>query len=494
MPEIVHCPKCHSAVSVQAGQAGQRVQCPSCLKQFLAPASLSGAGSSAEDEDWLSLADPDTASPATPQRPVAADQPTSTAADASPSDEDPFLDDDDEGLDVELIDETDADSAGFGASGFGDSDPDDLFAGLPSLDSMMPASGQSSGAESGAGSQPAAARELGDEDTFRVKCSICGSVLYAKAKQAGKTIKCSDCYSEIRVPPPPKKAAPPKPQAQSAMFDLAETSGPGRPADPFQKNAQELMKAAEAEPDKEYKPKTDVPSTIGWFKSVFGIFLDTGVIIHFVGVSLLLAIPAALTFAFPVFAIGAIPLAMIGIAVSVACGFAILFGVANQHERIEDWPTVDPTGWMESMWLVITATAIAVGPAYVITKLFGAPPVVAIGFVMFSVYVAFPIILLSMLDEQSVTSPFSTDVGKSITQCQDDWGAFYFSSGMLFAALFAYFLTCSYSPASVAIGVVLSVAVVFMYFAMLGRLALAMGEVIEFSALERDEDDQEQAS
>ena len=217
-------------------------------------------------------------------------------------------------------------------------------------------------------------------------------------------------------------------------------------------------------------------------------------IIHFFGLSLLLALPAALTYAYPVFAIGMLPLAMIGATLTVACAFAIMFGVANEHKRIEDWPTVDPTGWFESLALVVSATAMAVGPAYIVGVIFGAPAVLVIGLVMFSVYVAFPIILLSMLDMQSITSPFSPDVSKSITRCQEDWGAFYFSAGALFACLFGYFIMCSYTPASVAIGVVLSIAVVFMYFAMLGRLALAIGEVVDLSALDADEEEEEDGS
>ncbi|MCS7469019.1 hypothetical protein NZK35_20395 [Stieleria sp. ICT_E10.1] len=486
MSEIVHCPKCHSAVTVGADQAGRRVQCPSCLKEFLAPSSLGGAGSSDEDEDWLSLADPEelTAPP--------------TASDSgSPAAAPPDVDDDDlfgENPFVDLPDEDGLDS---------ESDPTDLFAGLPSLDELPsfaggpatggPATGPTAGpAAAKPTPPPEAAATIDPNEEFRVTCPICGSMLSAKVKQTGKTIKCGDCYSEVRVPKPPRKKIQPQRDDNAETFQFVETGATGRPEDPFKKSADELLREAAREPDdKQSEPAFDAPSTIGWFKTVFGIFVDPGVISHFFGLSILLAIPAALTVALPVFALGMFPLGLLGITLAVSCGFAILFGVANEHDRIEDWPTLDPTAWFESLWLVVAATAIAVGPAYVIATLFVAVPVVKLGLVMFSIYAAFPIILLSMLDEQSITSPFSADVSKSITRCQEEWGAFYFSTGLLFAALFGYFVMCSLSPASIAIGVTLSIGVVFMYFAILGRLALAIGEVVDLTALDSEDDEEE---
>ncbi|QDV87701.1 BRcat domain-containing protein [Planctomycetes bacterium TBK1r] len=483
MSDIVHCPKCHSAVTVGAAHAGRRVQCPSCLKEFLAPSSLGGAGSSAEDEDWLSLADPEELT-ATP----------TASKSGSPAAAPPDIDDDDDDLFGEnpFVDVSDDDGLE------SESDPADLFAGLPSLDELP---GFAAGPAAGPTTSPAAAKPtptpeaaptIDPNEEFRVTCPICGSMLSAKAKQTGKTIKCGDCYSEVRVPKPPRKKTKPQRDDNAETFQFIETGATGRPEDPFKKSADELLREAAREPDeKRSEPAFDAPSTIGWFKTVFGIFVDPGVISHFLGLSILLAIPAALTVAVPVFALGMFPLGLLGITLTVSCGFAILFGVANEHDRIEDWPTLDPTAWFESLWLVVAATAIAVGPAYVIATVFGADPVVKLGLVMFSIYAAFPIILLSMLDEQSITSPFSADISKSITRCQEEWGAFYFSTGLLFAALFGYFVMCSLSPASIAIGVILSIGVVFMYFAILGRLALAIGEVVDLTALDTEDDEEE---
>ena len=148
MSEVVRCPKCNSAVSVTAAQSGQRVQCPSCLKQFLAPSSIGVAGTTADDDDWLSLDDspvettprtsasvskddsPDSASP----QGVSEKRPTESAdkrgvesgrsAKASSSiepEEDPFS----------FAPETPAAGGSGSKSGF---DGGDLFANLPPVD------------------------------------------------------------------------------------------------------------------------------------------------------------------------------------------------------------------------------------------------------------------------------------------------------------------------------------------------------------------------
>jgi hypothetical protein len=334
---------------------------------------------------------------------------------------------------------------------------------------------------------PAAAEPLGPEESFRVTCPICGTVSYARVKQVGKRIKCSDCYSEIKVPPPPK----PKPKiqftAEAETFRLSEPAATSRETDPFRRSADELLREAEREPDDEQQSAmTDLPDMVGWVTSVFGIFLDPGVLVHFGGLSLLLAVPTALTIAYPVFAIAAVPLALLGVTLTVSCGFAIMIGVSNQHDRIEDWPTADPAGWFEPLFFVVVATAIAVGPPYAAATLLGAPPVITVGLVMFCVYAAFPVVVLSMLDLQSVTSPFSPDVAKSVTRCQEDWGAFYLSAAALFVGLYGYFLFFAGSPKTIAVGVILSIGVVFVYFALLGRLARAIGEVVDIPSLEKE--------
>lgn len=537
MTEIVHCPKCKAAVSVAPQQAGQKVQCPGCLKSFLAPSVIAGSSGSAagDDDDWLSLddsppVDPPADPPATSATPtqsstnpyLSSQPPSSSPSPPASGGSSSVQDDNDIFDDVEVIQEP--------AAG-GHDDPNDLFAGLPSLEEygVPPNSGQS--ASNSSASRPSAAGKTsssfaddllsgafddalgggveaglpGDisagekdsdfENEFRIKCSVCGSVLHVSARQSGQSIKCDDCFTTIKVPPPPKKKVAAKPSNEpSVMFEGSPQSTPKRPADPFQTSADELLKKAAEEPDEEFKPDHEAPDTVGWIKSVLGIFLDPGVIIHFVGLSIFVGAPAAFVAYYPMLAVGAFPLAMIGAIMTVTCGFAIMFSVANNHGRVDDWPTVDPASWFESMLPAIAATAIAVAPAFMVGAIFNATVVIRVALILFSVYVLFPFILLSMLDNQSIAAPFSADVSKSVTKCQDDWGALYFSAGLLFGLLFLYFVFTEMTPVAIAIGVSIAIAISFMYFAMIGRLALAIGDVVDLQSLETEGDDSDDVS
>lgn len=501
MSQIVQCPKCQSPVSVSAEQSGKKLQCPSCLKPFLAPASVSGAGgTSAEDDDWLSLSDEP------PKNPVRgktlgdagrkADEPTSatdgtgSAVSALGSSEPEFqlaplqdrpVSDFPAG---DVVDGDWAFEAGFGQAG-PSTNSDDLFDDLPPIDAGNPG-----------GITTAAAVAAADqsEREFRVKCPVCGTVLYPKVKQVGTNLRCTDCHSQVKVPSPPKKTQAPQKTAAAGGVALADVGSTDRPADPFLKSAAELIKAAEEEPkEPEFKPAYDVPDTMGWFRSVFRIFLDLGVIFHLLALSVLIAIPAALVVSIPILAIGAVPLAMVGITLTCACGFAILMAVTNGQSKVEDWPSADPTSWFETLVFVVAAVGVSIGPPYILSGFLGATPLITVGFVMFVVYVMFPFVLLSMLDMQTITQPFSADVAKSVTRCQEDWGAFYLSAGILFGCLYAYFIFCQPTPTAIGLGVVLSIATVFLYFAMMGRLAVAIGEVVGLTVLESaSEQDEEQ--
>ncbi len=525
MTEIVHCPKCNAAVSVAPQQAGQKVQCPGCLKAFLAPSVIAGAsgGAAGDDDDWLNLDESPQADSqpqsAPPKQSSANPYLTSPATSSSPNAKTPTIDQNNDDIfdDVEVIEEV--------TGGFGD-DPNDLFAGLPPLEeySVKPNTGQPASSSSSKATSTGSFADdllagafddaLGDgleselpgditadekdrefEKEFRIRCTVCGSVLHVSAHQSGQTIKCDDCLTAIKVPPPPKKKPTAKPKSErSVMFEGMPSDTPKRPSDPFQSSADELLKKAAEEPDEEFKPDDDGPDTIGWIKSVLGIFLDPGVIIHFVALSILVGAPAALVAYYPMLAVGAFPLAMMGAIMTVTCGFAIMFSVANGHGRVDDWPTVDPTSWFEAMLPAIAATAIAVAPAFAVGAIFNATVVIRVAFILFSIYVLFPFILLSMLDNQTITSPFSADVSKSVTKCQEDWGTLYFTAGLLFGLLFLYFVVTEMTPISIAIGVSLAIAISFMYFAMIGRLALAIGDVVDLQSLETEEESADDVS
>ena len=334
-----------------------------------------------------------------------------------------------------------------------------------------------------AGSSAPEAEDVEFESEYRVKCNICGTILYAKATQQGKKIRCGDCHSDVIVPPPPKKKKKPKLDLDKApAFQLEDTApGPTERVDPFRKSAEELLEEAEKAEEEEPEPTFDTPDLAEWAMKVFGVFFDPGVLAHWLGLSMLAAFPVYFAFwleSAPLIAslfVGGLLFA----ALVVACGFAIMLSVSNDQKTVTEWPTLDPIGWFEQLFVAFAAAGLAGVPAFLVGQMI-LPPLLTIALTMFSIYSLFPFFLHSMLDMDSVMMPFSPEVARSVSRCQESWGGFYFSAGLLFAGLFFFYVALSGTPpgGAAVVGIFATVAVAFMYFAMIGRLAYAIGQTV----------------
>ncbi|MCG8650051.1 MAG: hypothetical protein MI861_09465, partial [Pirellulales bacterium] len=128
----------------------------------------------------------------------------------------------------------------------------------------------------------------------------------------------------------------------------------------------------------------------------------------------------------------------------------------------------------------VAATMVAVIPAWAIAQFAFGPSLLAVAFTMFSIYLLFPFVILSMLDMESPFVPFSAEVARSVTKCEEAWGGFYFSSGLLFFGLFLVFAMATAMTGAVGavIAVFAGIAITFTYFSMIGRLAYAIGQAV----------------
>jgi len=401
-----------------------------------------------DDDDWLSLDEPRTPdAPATPKKPGTLEKP------ATP----------------EKVDES-----------FFDELPDEIDDFTSDVETPPPPS------------KPVATSvEYASE--FRVKCMVCDSLMFAKASQAGKTVKCSDCLSPITIPQPPKVR-----KKQTMDIDSAQTFGLEQPktvrnpdADPNRKSAAKLLEdAARVDDEPADIHYADTPSVTAWLNGIFGIFRDVGVITHWIGLSLMAVFPILFVMAanHSFFYIALIPGGLFFSALVVSCGFAILQSVANEEERVSEWPILDPPSWLSELVVAVAAAAMVGAPVAVLSQML-VSPLIGIAFTMFAIYAFFPFVLLSMMDMNSAFAPFSPEVARSVTKCEEAWGGFYFSSGILFAVL--YFLIFSVGltgSVGVSISVFASVAVAFIYFAMIGRLAFAIGQAVNARPKRRDDE------
>ncbi len=511
MSHSLQCPRCTGAVQVADNASGTRVRCPHCEQTFLVPGF---ASSTNDDDDWLKIDDQVPPPKSKAARPGSITTLSSNTFDpalgndaAAPLQDvvsnDPFQEGTDDlfGSGQASGAETDLDDGlppfemvAPAARPRSPTSPVDLSA-LDGFDEVPPPNLEKSHGEAGADPDPFltpddSPKPLSPESKspeymteYRVRCLTCGSMTYAKAAQQGKTIKCHDCYSQITVPPPPRVPKKPTIDMESAeTFRFEDSKATNRPADPFLKSAEELLRNAENQEASNPEPDFDTPDIMAWAKNVFGIFLDPGVLAHWIILSVFASIPAyvALAFESKILILGLFPAGIIFGVVVLGCAFAILQSLANEEDRVSEWPAFDPGEWFGQMMVASAAIAIAAVPSYGAAFMAFGHSLPAVAITMMAIYAMFPFLILSILDMQSITTPFSPEVAKSVTRCEESWGGFYLTSGILFVLLFMVFVaSSSMPPPTRAVACIFfGVAGLFTYFAMIGRLAFAIGQVV----------------
>lgn len=540
MPKSLQCPRCNGSVSIADNAAGKRVKCPHCEQNFLAPGIVADSSSEEDEDDWLTLSDsPVPAHPSSPSSDSQASKTTtsplsSKTRNTQPENETPLPDDDDSFFSesslppIQIPAASTSSSPGAGndlsqsnASTLGpdiSAAEEELLSqftdtSIPTADAKPPVKKNALDAIRALG---ASASNIGDdsatntaaapraasveyESEFRVTCKVCGTITYAKAVDSGKTTKCSDCYSEILIPKPPRIRKKPEIDiANAETFSLGQNNSEERKtADPFRKSAADLLaEASRQEEDASPPVYEDTPNVIEWVNNVFGIFKDPGVIMHWVCLSVAAAIPTALLVSIEqeslqlLLTIGMMIGGLILGGITVSCAFAILLSVANGNDQVEDWPSTDVFQWLDQLTLVLGATGLVAIPMWTICFLTNSTGLLGVALVMFSIYLLLPFILLSMLDMGSVFAPFSPELARSVSKCQEEWGGFYFSSGLLFGLLFLFTAMIWYLPGSLGIvaTTTLCIFTTFAYFGMMGRLAYTIGQSVNAPPKKNDID------
>ncbi|SMP40415.1 hypothetical protein SAMN06265222_101440 [Neorhodopirellula lusitana] len=440
MPQSVQCPRCQAAVAVGDDVGGSRIGCPSCGQSFIVPGFVSQSESPGD---------------------TSAGSPVAAGAGPVASSSDDFMLFDDEVDVVEIVDDV--------------LDDDDLVAAMEVADSNPYEN------------QPPEKKKPVYASEFKVRCPHCGTQTDTTAAKAGKQIKCRDCHSSIRVGQPPRV----RPKVEMDMstapvfsFSPSVTTQTDRPADPFRKSADEYLAAASKVEDKEPKATfDDVPSIRDWAEAVFGIFLQVGVMAHWLVLSTIASTVAfvAIAIGHPALEMALYPAGAMFAVVVLACGFAIMQSVANEEESVTEWPVgLELSEWLAPTVFCIVAAFLASFPGLAAGGLTMGASLTTVCLTMISLFAIFPFALLSMMDMQSVFVPFSPEVGRSVTRCEEAWGGFYFSSGIIFFFTFLIFAFASgfAGPASAVVSIFVAVAAAFTYFAMLGRLAFAIGRSV----------------
>ncbi len=158
-----------------------------------------------------------------------------------------------------------------------------------------------------------------------------------------------------------------------------------------------------------------------------------------------------------------------------ACAVAIVSDTANGCDRIARWPGAVFLDWIGESLLVVCGFAAAAAAGVGVGWLLRETGRQNDGVAALAAFLLFPVVLLSMFDNESMFDPLSSRVCRTFWVCPDAWGAFYACAALVVGA--AATILAIALPGGPAWGILLSGAAValawLVTFRLLGRLALA---------------------
>jgi hypothetical protein len=339
------------------------------------------------------------------------------------------------------------------------------------------------------------------DEEFSFPCKVCGTLLYASASRVGSMTRCPDCHSEFSVPSPPVKKKMPKIVIDDAVADVrlapVESTNPRTQTGDAIKTKEILDKAA-IEADRERQEIESVAVAFDsrrWLSMIFGFLRDPGIVF----LAVLLGIFAAACF-YALHAVGSMEMPLVQIWILRAILFAI-FGVpilvsilmccmvilpmaADRKSRVDEWPFGRFGDAMSELSMVLSAIAIAAVPGGILATLLswvGVVPIVREILVLGSIWGLTPFVLLSMIDNNRVTEPFSKAVFGSISARPDAWGAMYFQTAIMIACLFILFgIAVITTPMTSAL---LGLAIPFGLFFIANQYGILAGRVSDITHL-----------
>jgi hypothetical protein len=351
---------------------------------------------------------------------------------------------------------------------------------------------------------------------YRIVCKNCGTPQYVSPRRTGKAIRCPDCYSEFKVPPPPPnwdpKAAKSKmakgqrstDELQVADAAIAETPD----SESNRKAAREILQKAEKESiDQELDNlyQTADFDSKQFLQRNFILFTDPSLWIHalpigalfgilfFVlkstaGSNLLGQLSAPLRFV-----LGGLCCSFL-LAITFACGAAVMEAAANKRRRITQWPLFSPGDWISDSLPVVVACFLALAPGGLLGSLLlpaSGGLILSLLPVLLSFWLLLPIFLISMLDNQSITAPLSGRVLSSFSKHSEAWGSYYFKSALVG---FLGFIVLSLATTSPILGFAAGLFIPLAVFFCLSQIGLLGAEISDCLEVQIGNDESDSAS
>ncbi len=460
-----HCPQCQKRLKAPESLAGKRVACPKCSASVVVPSTDKDKEAVSED-DWFALDAPSQPTPTKPSPPVSDPMDSRVrgkdgSKDTRQSGAGSSLFDDDlpelAPLDPEPKDNTD--SLSYQAvppslpppiNDLDDFAPEPLFPGSePKSATRLKGSLEELSLEEAALSEHFQAPT---DDEFAFPCKVCGSLLYAKESRIGTITRCPDCFSEFSIPSPPTKKKQPsitKVDDQIADVKFAPIDAKSVHADrPEKDKTKEMLDRASIEVERDKEEEKGFAGNFDsqrWIELIFGFVRDPGIVIASIALGIFNAVWFYVLYVIgSIQDIGVIQAWIVRILISAVlivpitgsilmCALAIIPMAANRKKRVEEWPIGKIGESIGEAFMFIVSIAISSVPGGMLATLVsstGGHIGVSVFLVAISITTFTPFLILCMIENNSVTEPFSKAVFKSISLKPDAWGAMFMQSGI----------------------------------------------------------------
>lgn len=338
------------------------------------------------------------------------------------------------------------------------------------------------------------ARETG-EYRFGVACPVCATRMDFVSSQIGQQASCPDCFTtfEIVTPGPHTErmlvsedgfGAPDRLSLEAPREDSRRLDSP----DVLKQRADQLLQRAAEEMRAQRRETNETVLSDSATHSLFHFLMAPTTWVRLIVVTVL-GIPALATLSLAtqveangssnfgklLYLVIGFPLAAIWFLVFAAHLLALLRATSATIGDVEEWPGANVFEWMGSGLQLGWALALAALPGFALVFLaaFLGLGGWVLGLVTpFSVIAFFPIVLLSMLHEQSWSSVFSPEIWRGMTRVSHVATTFYQASTLLGILVWMdlWLLWMGNPLLALPQSVVLAV-LGFLYFRLLGWLA-----------------------
>ena len=340
------------------------------------------------------------------------------------------------------------------------------------------------------------------EEPVRFSCIYCNALLYADADQTGQVIECPDCQAKVKIPQRRKSA--PKPRVSvdpNVRFDMS----PVAEREPEATIAEGLMTAAhekviEKEKDKPNPPKRPFGPDIYLFPFTpmvlaFGVILCgmMALVSHLAGMAIASS-GLGMVIGLVLMVLSIMITAATGVLAAVI-GTNIVTWAALGYRQIVEWPAFEIFEWLRRALFLFNSLAVSSAPGALVAYCLPGGLWRAI-FPVASTFVLFPIVLLSMVSEESPFVPFSRFIWASLSRVKSGWMALYGHAAILLAMVgLPVLLELTVSEQWTYVSIVVGVYAMLVYFRVLGRLAYVIDEAMAgFDDESMDGEDQDDAA